>query len=178
MLLFGLAVVAYPFLSSFSTGPKQENDAWITCDLSTLDAGNTLRCGRAMIYKRTKKDFSHISKFEALLADPKSINSHQPVETTNIWRSENPAYFIYMPWAPIKGCAVTVVRGKTHFNFPVPEQNALDSLSYFTEPCEGRSWDMSGRLYKREGYPTENNLAVPRVKWQSNTLVHVRQNLR
>jgi len=178
MLLFGLAAIAYPFLSSFSTGPKQENDAWLTCDISTLDAGNKMRCGHAMIYKRTKQDFATISKYEALLADARSENSHQPEEATNIWRSERPDYFIFMPWAPVKGCAVTLVRGKTHLNFPVSEKAALDALPYLTEPCENRTWDMSGRLYAREGYPPEQNLFVPTVKWQSGSLVHIQQNSR
>lgn len=177
MLLFGLTAVAYPFLSSLSTGPEQKNNTWVTCDVSTLDEGNILRCGYATIYKRTRKDFATINKHELLLSDARSENSRQPEKATNPWRSENPAYFIFMPWAPVKGCAITLVRGKTHFTSPVPEMIALDELPYLTEPCANRTWDMSGRLYERSSYPVEKNLFVPKVRWEGNTRVHVRQNV-
>ena len=47
------------------------------------------------------------------------------------------------------------------------EKAAILTLPYFTEPCEGRTWDTSGRLYRRSNYPLEKNLIVPQVRWVS-----------
>ena len=55
----------------------------------------------------------------------------------------------------------------------MPEIEALKELPFFTEPCEARTWDTSGRLYNRKGYPPERNLIVPRVRWISDSKVFI-----
>jgi hypothetical protein len=166
----GIVLSAIPFLKSLSVSEARENAAWATCDVSRLGKGELLTCGYAMIYHRTEKDKSLISKFTYLLEDPMSTNSKQPDVAKNNWRSEKENFFIFRPWAPIRRCSIEFHK-EYAFWWDAPENIALEELPYFTELCEGRTWDMSGRLYKRGAYPPEENLTVPNVKWISETRV-------
>jgi ubiquinol-cytochrome c reductase iron-sulfur subunit len=150
---------------------KQENDAWVTCDVAGLPKGRVKRCGWTSVYRRTDKDIASVEKYESLLADPKSLQSNQPKGAMNSWRSENPDYFVFKPWAPVRGCGVQLVDSNQTPGWAPPEINALEDMPYFTERCEGRTWDTSGRLYDRKGYPPEENLIVPKVHWVSPTKV-------
>ena len=168
----GVAMTAIPFAKSMYVSAGRENAAWTTCDVSGLPAGEMMTCGYAMIYHRTENDKSMVAKYAHLLADPKSLASEQPSGALNPWRSEREDYFIFRPWAPVRHCGVELRKVPPHWWEP-PELEALKELPYFTEPCEGRAWDMSGRLYQRKGYPPEMNLIVPKVKWVSESKVLV-----
>ena len=172
MAVLGAAMVSLPFLYSLSINPKQENDAWGACDVSDLAQGAMKQCGWAAVYRRTSEDMASVDKFASLLADPDSIHSSQPSSAKNHWRSENPYYFVFKPWAPHRRCKVWLETSRKYYSgWEPPENVALTELPYFMEPCEGRTWDTSGRLYKRDGYPPEQNLAVPSVRWISPTKV-------
>ncbi|HEY9052935.1 MAG TPA: hypothetical protein VIQ03_15395 [Gammaproteobacteria bacterium] len=175
MSLIGAMLIAYPFVNSFSISEKSLNDSIVTCSVKEMKPGEIIECNFAAIYKRTEKDKEYINKFAYLLADPQSIFSKQPISSKNDWRSENPDYFIFYAWAPKRGCPVGYHEPKAHGDiwYQLPEVEALELLPYFTEQCEGRTWDTSGRLYHREGYPDETNLTVPRTKWISSVSVHI-----
>jgi ubiquinol-cytochrome c reductase iron-sulfur subunit len=173
LALIGVTVSAVPFVNSLSINPKQENDAWGSCDVSELKKGETKKCGWAIVYRRTDIDISSIDKYTSLLADPGSKQSEQQSLAQNRWRSVNEDYFIFKPWAPIRKCEVKLVEPKFYYGWEPPENDALMELPFFTEPCEGRTWDTSGRLYYREGYPPERNLIVPKVQWVSPTKVFI-----
>jgi len=175
LTLIGLLFVAYPFINSLSISEKSLNNSIATCSVKEMEPGETIECNRASIYKRTEHDKSNIKTFAYLLSDPQSIYSKQPKSTKNIWRSENSDYFIYYSWAPKKGCPITLketINIQNNWYHP-PELEALKILPYFTEQCEGRAWDTSGRLYHREGYPKELNLTVPKHKWVSSISVNI-----
>jgi hypothetical protein len=74
--------------------------------------------------------------------------------------------------APIRGCQVEF-KEPGSIGWDVPEKVAVEALPYFFEPCDGRTWDTSGRLYLRTGYPPEKNLIVPKVHWLSKYNVHI-----
>ena len=166
----GFVMTAIPFVKSLSVTEARENAAWATCDVSKIPKGEVLLCGYAMIYHRTEKDKLLISKYTHLLSDPMSKNSKQPDVALNKWRSEKEDYYIFRPWAPIRRCSVEFHKEYAYW-YEAPENEALKELPYFTEVCEGRTWDMSGRLYQRVGYPPEENLIVPNVKWVSESRV-------
>lgn len=168
----GLVMFSIPFLKSLWPNAQQENNSWVACELSTMAPGSTLECGRAVVYRRTDEDRAAVTKYLDLLVDPDSVQSKQPEKVQNRWRSENPDFFIFMPWAPTRGCGVTLNRPGSHAQ-DIAESEALKELAYFREPCDGRTWDTSGRLYKRPGYPPEKNLIVPQVKWISKTRILV-----
>lgn len=171
LALLGIGISAIPFINSLSINPKQKNEAWGSCDVSELKKGSTKQCGWAVVYRRTDKDISSIDKYTSLLTDPNSKQSEQPASAQNRWRSENKEYFVFKPWAPVRKCVVKLVDSKFYYGWEPPENEALIELPFLTEPCEGRTWDTSGRLYYREGYPPERNLIVPKVQWVSPTKV-------
>jgi len=76
---------------------------------------------------------------------PMEVSSQNPRETNGGQKAKT---FSYLGWEPV-------------------EKAAISTLPYFTEPCEGRTWDTSGRLYRRSNYPLEKNLIVPKVRWVS-----------
>lgn len=172
--LSGIGISAVPFVNSLSINPKQENIAWGSCDVSELKKGTVLQCGWAIVYRRTDLDIESIDKYTSLLDDPDSKQSEQHPLSENHWRSENKEYFVFKPWSPVRGCEVKLVDSKFYYGWQPPENEALMELPFFTEPCEGRAWDTSGRLYYREGYPPERNLNVPKVRWISRekVLIH------
>ena len=173
MVIIGIGLISIAFLQSMNMNMKQENDAWATCDLSDMAPGTIKECGYGRVYKRTQADKDSISMFTHLLADPEMIESGQPELAKNKWRSENEDYFIFYPWAPVRRCGVSFQNTKSENleSWKPSEYEAIKKLPYFTEPCERRTWDTSGRLYARKHFPPENNLIVPNVKWKSDTNV-------
>lgn len=169
--IISIVLFLVPFVKSLNVNSKQENAAWAACDISEIKKGGMRKCGWAVVYRRTDEDIEAVGKFIALLADPNSKESDQPESTKNQWRSENKEYFVFKPWAPLRRCEVKLVNSKNYYGWKPPENDALSELPYFTEQCEGRTWDTSGRLYYREGYPPERNLIVPQVRWVSPTKV-------
>jgi ubiquinol-cytochrome c reductase iron-sulfur subunit len=165
MIIVGLVLLAIPFVKSLSVNPKQEHAAWRPCDVSHMQKGELKKCGWTFIYRRTDEDMAAVDRYRDLLADPQSRQSEQPVTAQNLWRSENREYFVFKPWSPARGCPVELRDSGHDYPWEPPEHRALQELPYFTEPCGGRTWDMSGRLYHRHGYPPERNLTVPRVDW-------------
>ena len=168
--VIGFALLIGVLFSTLSINPKQENEAWGACDLSGMEAGSVRKCRWASVYRRTAKDIQSVDKYTNLLADPHSQMSDQPEESENKWRSENREYFVYRSFAPKRYCAVNLMQPTT-IGWQPNEYEALKELPYFTEQCEGRTWDTSGRLYSRAGYPPELNLSVPTVRWVSPTSV-------
>lgn len=166
-----LAVATVPFVRSLSLNAKQENEAWGTCDVSDLSPGELKQCAWAMVYRRTRLDKTFINRFDYLLADPASKESEQPESLRNEWRSESKEFFVFKPWAPVRTCGVVLRAPTQTLSWEPPEKEAITVLPYFTEPCEGRTWDTSGRLYRRTGFPPEKNLIVPKVRWVTESRV-------
>lgn len=153
------------------------NEGWAVCDLSGMRSGDFKECGwGSVVYKRTDRDINAIDEYYGLLADPMSLLSNQPDAAKNEWRSENKKCFVFLPFAPIRGCELNFKLPGRDINPQWPEAAALFELPYLSESCEGRAWDMSGRLYKREGYPDELNVTVPNFQWQSEFEVIIRSN--
>ena len=172
MTIVGGIFLSLPFFHSLSMNAKQENDAWgAVCDLSDLAPGAMKKCGWAMVYRRTPLDKKSIARFEHLLADPNSSDSQQPESARNQWRSENKDFFVFNSRAPVRGCVVALKEPEKSFEWGPQEKEALLTLPYFTENCEGRTWDTSGRLYMRTDNPPEKNLIVPKVRWVSESSV-------
>ena len=165
MTMMGVIFLSIPFLLSLSINVKQENDAWGVCDVSDLAPGAMKRCGWALVYHRTSLDKNSIARFKHLLADPDSSESQQPESARNQWRSENKDFFVFRSWAPVRGCGIELKAPEKSLEWNPQEKEALLALPYFTEHCEGRAWDTSGRLYMRTYNPPEKNLIVPKVRW-------------
>lgn len=171
LAIVGIVLVSVPFFKSLSVSEKSKNDAWGSCDVTTLAEGEMKQCGWARVYRRTKLDITAIDKFTYLLEDPNSELSRQPEDAKNKWRSVKKEYFIFWPAAPIRGCEVRLQPAGAMAHMELPEKDATDTSISFFDYCEGRTWDISGRLYRREGNPVERNLIVPNVRWTSKNNV-------
>lgn len=169
--VIGLVFLSIPFFRSLSITAKQESDAWGACDVSNVAPGATKKCGWTTVYRRTLLDKKSIAQFEYLLADVSSNESKQPESARNQWRSENQDFFVFKAWAPVRGCGVELKGPGAPLGWEPIEREAIATLPYFTESCEGRTWDTSGRLYRRSNYPRELNLIVPKVRWVSDSKV-------
>jgi len=177
LLIFLFIAVGGLFLvwllfGSLKANDKQENSAWAACDLSNMPTGSVKVCRWVSVYRRSAKDIQSIDAYTNLLSDPNSLLSEQPSSAQNKWRSESEEFFLYYAYAPNRGRRVKLRQPGT-FTWDHEERKALGELSYFTESCEGRTWDTSGRLYRRKEFPKELNLKVPVVKWVSPTSVVV-----
>lgn len=170
----GLALFATVLIKSMTVNSKQRNDAWVECELAALPPGHLMRCGWASIYRRTTGEKNAVGAYINLLDDPYSKSSKQPESAKNKWRSESEEFFIFLPWAPHRGCPVELKPAGRNYPAWKPDEIAVLLKSpYFLERCEGRTWDASGRLYGRKGYPPEYNLTVPIVSWVSKNRVLV-----
>jgi len=174
LALFGLCFAAVPFISMLSTGDSVENNVWSSYYVGDMQPGKLQKFSTVWIYKRTADDKNYINRFVHFLEDPYSKSDRQPETARNVWRSENEGYFIFIPWSTRLGFTVHFSQDKklellTHF----PEREALQTIPYFLEISDNRTWDMSGRLYKRKGNPAEQNLLVPKVKWKNKHQVLV-----
>lgn len=165
--VIGVVFFNIPFFRSLSISAKQESDTSGACDVSSLAPGAVKKCGWAMVYRRTPLDKSSVRQFEYLLADAHSNESKQPESLRNQWRSESQDFFVLKAQAPARGCGVELKNPGVPQGWEPAEKAAILALPYFTEPCEGRTWDTSGRLYRRPNYPMEKNLTVPKVRWVS-----------
>jgi len=172
MIVIGIAMLIRTLFSSLAINAKQENSAWGTCSLSDFPVGEVTECNLVSVYRRTNKEIESIDMYTHLLADPYSDASVQPKNAKNKWRSESSEYFVFKPYAPKKGCAVKL-KSPQDYGWSPPENEALVALPHFHELCEGRTWDTSGRLYRRSGALPELNLIVPAVEWVSPTTVRV-----
>jgi hypothetical protein len=172
--VFGLAVLGVMFVGSMWRNDRQEDEAWVRCDLSRTVPGSVSRCGPASVYRRTEADKQAVNRFRHLLDDANSRHSEQPPALRTAWRSGNPDYLVFMAYSPVRGCPVTMApAGPPHAGWTLPESAAIETLPYFVERCDMRMWDTSGRLYHRQGYPRELNLIVPETRWLSPTEVVV-----
>jgi len=173
LVVIGVVILIGMLFSSLAINEKQEDEAWGACDLSGIQPGSVIKCRSISIYRRTQKDIQSVEKYTDLLADPHSLESEQPASARNKWRSESEQYFIFQSFAPKRLCTVELTQ-TVNYGWQPEEKEALKDLPYFTENCEGRAWDTSGRLYSRAGFPEELNLSVPTVKWVSPTSVLIR----
>ena len=174
-LVVAIALGAIPFFASFGVTPRAENDKLGTYDFSTMSQGELKKFDYFWVYRRTESDKSNVDRYRLHLADPDSKLSRQPPSAANTWRSENPDFFVFFPWAPIRSCSVVFIESGSRVVPSVPEASIVSRAPHFYEACEGRTFDVSGRLFHRPNYPQEQNLTVPDVKWFSKTQALVRR---
>ncbi len=165
----GLAFAAVPFLKSWNPNPRVRA-ALPVHEVKDMEAGELRKLDSGLwIYRRTEDDLSVLGTHDEYLADPRSERSSQPVTLTNHWRSVRPDYFIFFPGAPYRGCAVQFVAANTRDYPDFAEGRVVTRLNHFYEPCEGRTFDVAGRVFARAHWPEEHNLRVPDIEWVTET---------
>ncbi len=171
LILVGIGFASFPFISSLSTSDKTDDSEWSTYDVGNMQNGTLKKFPRVWIYKRKLKDKQDILQFTGLLQDPDSTSDRQPEAARNTWRSVNEEFFIFLPWT---SRAIVRFGGEEKYsNTAGLIAEILHDKTYFWEPLDKRVWDTSGRVFRHDGYPHEQNLRVPEVKWKSKNQVMV-----
>ena len=155
----------------FFSGLKAENAAQVIYDLLDIKPGEVKELGRSWIYRRTAKDIEYIDRIVLLTDDPHSVKSEQPDTVLNKWRSQNDNFFIFLPYAPVRGCPIEFIPANSVSYQDYEDGKAIQKYNHFRDSCEWRLFDTSGRILSRKNWPLEKNLIVPEVKWLSNTRI-------
>jgi ubiquinol-cytochrome c reductase iron-sulfur subunit len=162
----GVAFAAVPFLASWQPSARAKAlGAPVDVDASKLEAGQMLkvvwRGQPVFVIRRTKAVIDGLSGHDALLADPKSLDSQQPgyIESTGAVRAVNPEYWIGLAVCTHLGCSPLAA-----FEPNNPSQVTGTDLGAgwpggFYCPCHGSKYDISGRVFKN--MPAPKNLTIP-----------------
>ncbi len=156
LVFIGFVFLSVPFIFSFSTSEDNEKQKaishWVvTVPVTELENGKIKPLpwagGLVWVYARTNKDLQLLENDTLSLQDPNSIQSEQPEEMKNNYRSADKKYFVFIPHENKKGCQVSL--------------NFKSENSRFTEPCFNAKYDAAGRILKNSGQQEQQNLAVP-----------------
>ena len=162
----GVAFAAVPFLASWQPSARAKAlGAPVAVDASKLDAGQMLkvvwRGQPVFVVRRAKSIVDQLGDHDAMLADPKSDDSLQPlyIKDAGPARARNPEYWV--------GLAVCTHLGCSPLGAYVPEDRfqvtgvdlGANWPGGFYCPCHGSKYDISGRVFK--SMPAPKNLTVP-----------------
>jgi len=119
------------------------------------------------IIKRTKLHIAELLKQNNALIDPKSLNSRQPDNTRNAFRSIKPEYFVVEAVCTHLGCLPAFMP-----NGPSKEdlRHSIRAPQLFC-PCHGGVFDLAGRVYINTPAPT--NLSIPDHEFISENTVRI-----
>lgn len=152
----GLTALAVPFLSSWWPSAKaRDQGAPVEVDLSELPPGGLLtvpwRGKPIWILRRTPEEVAALEQPDPLLRDPLSLESEQPENTRNSYRSIRPDIIVLIGVCTHLGCIPSHL-GSSNKQIPTGKAG-------FFCPCHGSTYDLAGRVFK--GVPAPLNLAVP-----------------
>ncbi|TDO99905.1 ubiquinol-cytochrome c reductase iron-sulfur subunit [Marinomonas balearica] len=166
----GVVGVATPFVCSLAPNEKAKQvRAPIKVDVSKIEVGAMVTVAwnglPIWILKRDKQSLLSLKKHEALLADPDSIDSIQPKNTKNTFRSVRSDIAVYIGLCTHLGCTPKYR----------PELSPIDLGENwhggFFCPCHGSKFDLAGRVYKNVPAPT--NLEIPPYRFIDNDLLEI-----
>ena len=167
--VLGLVLAAIPFVRSMGLNPRVAAAA-PAFDVRGMKPGELHKLDFGLwVYRRTAEDLAALGTYEEYLADPRSEMSQQPAALANVWRSDLREYFVFHPGAPKRHCAVELVAANSRSYEGFEETTVVSKLNHFFEPCEGRTFDVSGRVFARKSWPEELNLTVPQLDWVTDT---------
>lgn len=136
---------------------------------SSLKRFETQDGGQIWVYRRSDKEVAEINALAQYLVDPRSIESSQPSDLRNAFRSVKEEYFVFYPIAVKTECAVKY-SPPSEFSYDEEYTRApIHKYGHFREPCFGNLFDTAGRVLKIAEYHDEKNLSVPKVNWVSDT---------
>ena len=161
----GAVFAAIPFLSTMSPSEKTKMaGAPIEIDLTGIKPGAfkivEWRGKPVWVVPRTSDMISKIEEDVNYLADPASIQEHQPDSAQNKFRSVKPEYLVLLGVCTHLGCSPLYKPGEN-------KDLGLEWKGGFFCPCHGSKFDLSGRVHK--GMPAPYNLEVPPYYFASDT---------
>lgn len=157
LVFIGFIFLSIPFISTFSSSDiddKQKSSSrWvITLPVTDLISGEVKKMswsgGLVWVYARHKNEIQLLKNKNNLLRDAASLNSDQPENMKNYFRSTDEKYFVFIPHENKRNCQVQLNKNG---------ENIL-----FTEPCFNAKYDAAGRIFRNSGHKEQQNLAVPK----------------
>ncbi|MGZ5038196.1 MAG: ubiquinol-cytochrome c reductase iron-sulfur subunit [Usitatibacter sp.] len=163
------AGVAVPFLASWLPSARAlAAGAPVEADISLVEPGQQItvewRGKPVWILRRTKEMLDILPKHDALLVDPESKESEQPVYVKGPGRSIKPEVFIATGVCTHLGCSPTLKK----------EIGAASDMGeewpggYYC-PCHNSRFDLAARVFK--GSPAPKNLVIPPHRYASDAVV-------
>lgn len=164
----GTGYLAVPFISQMQPSARaMAAGAPVEVDISRIEPGQLIRVawrGKPVwILSRTPEVLEILETDTAKLADPNSVNSEQPEESKNTYRSIKPEIFIAVGLCTHLGCSPTF-RPET-----APNDLGENWKGGFFCPCHGSGFDLAGRVFKSVPAPT--NLVVPPYRYVTDTQI-------
>ncbi len=161
--------IAIPFvISMLPSARARAAGAPVEIDISQLEPGMMItqewRGQPVWVVNRTPEMMAQLSKNVALLRDPDSAESDQPIYCKNANRSmvEHPNNLVVVGICTHLGC--TPLNRSKMGNV---EGMSDDWPGGFFCPCHGSKYDMSARVFK--GVPAPVNLSIPPHSYLSGT---------
>ena len=164
----GASVAAIPFVSTFQPSARAKAiGAPVEANIDQIEPGQRVtykwRGKPVWVVRRTEEQLKALEDSTAVLADPESAQSTQPVFAENSWRSLNREYLVLVGICTHLGCSPSFR--------PLLQDEIMgaDWQGGFYCPCHGSKFDLSGRVYA--GVPAPTNMEVPPYKFLTDTRI-------
>lgn len=119
------------------------------------------------IARRTADQIESLNLHNGKLKDPGSLESVQPENAINNFRSLNPEYFIAYGGCTHLGCSTSHVNsGTVHSSL----KESLPNGGFFC-PCHGALYDSAGRVHNN--MPARKNLEIPEYEFVDETTIRI-----
>jgi ubiquinol-cytochrome c reductase iron-sulfur subunit len=164
----GASVAAIPFVSTFQPSARAKAiGAPVEANIDQIEPGQRVtykwRGKPVWVVRRTEEQLKALEDSTAVLADPESAKSTQPVFAENSWRSLNREYLVLVGICTHLGCSPSFRPLLSD------EIMGADWQGGFYCPCHGSKFDLSGRVYA--GVPAPTNMEVPPYKFLTDTRI-------
>jgi ubiquinol-cytochrome c reductase iron-sulfur subunit len=164
----GAGFLAVPFVTSMQPSAKAEAlGAPVEVDIEKLEAGQRVvvlwRGKPVWVVRRTPEVLAELPSLDAVVADPGSDQSEQPLSAKNESRAIRPEVFVAVGVCTHLGCS------PTYRPDIAPADLGADWKGGFFCPCHGSKFDMAGRVYK--GVPAPVNLEIPPYHFATETRI-------
>jgi ubiquinol-cytochrome c reductase iron-sulfur subunit len=165
----GAGFAAVPFIQSWLPSAKaQAVGAPVEVNIGKLKDGQLLKVqwrGQTIgVLRRTDEMVADLSKVDAVLADPESIEAVQPEYIHGEGRALRPDFLVINMHCTHLGCVPQMIPQVG----PQPFDDNWNGGFYC--PCHKSKFDLSGRVYS--GVPAPTNLSIPPYSFlDDNTLM-------
>lgn len=168
----GSVIASIPFFKSMSKPSHVKHPLHDhRVEFPKLQPGQMMSVATAgdLVYvaRRTADQIESLRLQNVKLKDPGSLESVQPENAKNNYRSLNPEYFIAYGRCTHLGCSTSHVSSDTvHPSL----KESLPNGGYYC-PCHGAVYDSAGRVH--HNMPAEKNLEIPEYEFLDETTIRI-----
>jgi ubiquinol-cytochrome c reductase iron-sulfur subunit len=165
----GVGIAAVPFIKSWMPSARaQAIGIPVEVNIDKLKEGQLLKVqwrGQTIgILRRTQEMVDGLSRVDASLSDPESLNAEQPEYIHGESRALKPEFLVVNMHCTHLGCVPQMIPQVG------PQPFDANWNGGFYCPCHKSKFDLSGRVYN--GVPAPTNLRIPPYSFlDDNTLI-------